>query len=205
MRSVSKGERFWRGYARIVVALRFVIVAGWIAAAVAAAWFLPSLSSAGGSPLGDIVPSESAALDAQQRAFELFGAAVATDTILVERNPRGLSDRELKANADAALAAREQRLPEDLSGVRAAVPLVNVKVAGTPWREERTTALTYLFMQDDLSLGPPPRDGRGLRQPAPARGARDHRRRHGRRPRPARAVRRDRGRPAAHRRRPPSR
>jgi RND superfamily putative drug exporter len=32
------------------------------------------------------------------------------------------------------------------------VPLVNVKVAGTPWREERTTALTYLFMQDDLSL-----------------------------------------------------
>ncbi len=152
MRSVSKGERFWRGYARVVVALRFVIVAGWIAAAVAAAYLRPSLSSAGGSPLGDIVPSESAALDAQQRAFELFGAAVATDTILVERNPRGLSDRELKANADAALAAREQRLPEELSGVRAAVPLVNAKVAGTPWREERTTALTYLFMRDDLSL-----------------------------------------------------
>jgi RND superfamily putative drug exporter len=152
MRSVTKGERFWRGYARIVVALRFVIVVGWIAAAVAAALLLPSLSSAGGSPLGDIVPSESAALDAQQRAFELFGAAVATDTILVERNPRGLSPQELRANADAALAARDQRLPKELEGIRAAVPLVNARVASTPWREDRTTALTYLFAAPDLSL-----------------------------------------------------
>jgi len=152
MRSVTKGERFWRGYARVIVALRFLIVAGWIAAAVAAWMLLPSLSSAGSSPLGDIVPSESEALDAQQRAFDLFGAAVATDTIIVERNPRGLSETELRANADAALAARERRLPEELSGIRAAVPLVNAKVAGTPWREERTTALTYLFMDPELSL-----------------------------------------------------
>ncbi len=152
MRDATKGERFWRGYARAVVWLRWVILLGWLGAAAAATLLLPSLGAGGSSPLGDIVPTRSAALDAQQRAFELFGAAVATDTILVERNPRGLSQAELRANADAALAAQEQRLPKELDGIRAAVPLVNAKTEGTPWREDRTTALTYMFGDPELSL-----------------------------------------------------
>ena len=49
------------------------------------------------APLGDIVPTDSRALAVQERTLQLFGSTVSTDTVVVQRNARGLS-RERGAN-----------------------------------------------------------------------------------------------------------
>ncbi len=137
-----------RGAAYAIVALRWPIVLGWIAAAVAAVALLPTLGGAGASPLEDIVPAHSASADAADRAARLFGAPVATDTALVTRNPRGLSGAELRSQADAARFAARARG----DGLRAAVPIVNEPVGGVRWPERRTTVVAFLFPEDALNL-----------------------------------------------------
>lgn len=152
MRRATVGERIARAYGRVIVALRLPVLALWIAALVAAIAFLPTLGGSGGAPLDDIVPEDSTALRAQQRALDLFGTTLATDTVIVQRNPDGLTREELEALAGPPLLLKEKvKLPQ-LAGVEAAVPFVNLPLPGTDWRELNTTALTYLFVSQDLSL-----------------------------------------------------
>ncbi len=51
-------------YARLVVALRYPIVAAWVAAAVAATIYLPSLDQARSLPLRGLVPKHAEAVAA---------------------------------------------------------------------------------------------------------------------------------------------
>ena len=60
-------------FGRAVVALRWPIVLGWIAAAVIATMALPSIEESQTGALGALVPSQAAALDAELRSSELFG------------------------------------------------------------------------------------------------------------------------------------
>jgi RND superfamily putative drug exporter len=147
-----RGNRIARVYAWIVVALRPLVVLAWIAAAAAAVAFLPGLGSSSTAPIGDIVPAQARALVAEQRALRLFGATVATDTVVVERNPHGLTRRETQGAVALAADVARHRAPPDLGGVRAAVPLVDVPVPGVRWHERGTTALSYLFLAPDLNL-----------------------------------------------------
>ena len=116
----------------MIVALRWPLVLGWIAAAVAAVVLLPSLGGAGASPLDDIVPEDSPALRASERATELFGAPAATDVVVVQRDPQGLSAEALKRHVEQAKASFDR---PDQEGVLGAVPLVNVNLPGLEWRE----------------------------------------------------------------------
>ena len=50
-----------RGYAFVVVGLRYLIVGGWAAAAVLAILFLPPLSATSAGGLSDLIPPGSAA------------------------------------------------------------------------------------------------------------------------------------------------
>jgi uncharacterized membrane protein YdfJ with MMPL/SSD domain len=81
--------------ARAVVALRWPVIVGWLAALVAALALLPGLGGSSTAPLNDIVPSSAPALQAESRALQLFGATVATDVAVVQRNPRGLGRAEV--------------------------------------------------------------------------------------------------------------
>jgi RND superfamily putative drug exporter len=138
-------------YAKVVVALRWPVVVAWIAAMVAALVLLPGLGGSSTAPLDDIVPSDAKALTAEGRALQLFGATVATDVAVVQRNPRGLSRAEVTTTLRLAASLRgdgARRLP----GVRAAVPLVNAPAPGVRWGERGTAALTYLFLSPDLNL-----------------------------------------------------
>ncbi len=144
--------RFARLVTWLAVTLRWPILIGWTVAAVAAWMLLPALGSGGASPLGDIVPENAEAIRTEERAFKLFGSAVATDTVVVQRNPRGLQRSELAGHLRGARSVSSRQLPPDLQGVRAALPLVNAPVGGLPWRERGTTALTYMFFTDDLNL-----------------------------------------------------
>lgn len=134
--------------ARVLVALRWVIVVAWVAAGVAALLLLPTLSGGGASPLADIIPEDSPSLRTAERTTELFGAPAATDVVVVQRNPAGLSQEAFEAQLRRAAAAEE--LPE---GVLGAVPLANLPLPGVGWNESRTTALAYLFMSPELNLG----------------------------------------------------
>jgi RND superfamily putative drug exporter len=152
VRRATAGQRIASAYGRVIVALRLPVVLGWVAALVAAIMFLPALGGSGAAPLDDIVPENSAALRAQERALDLFGATLATDTVIVQRNPKGLSRDELEALAGPPLLIGEDVELPQLAGVEAAVPFVNLPLPGTDWRELNTTALTYLFVSPDLSL-----------------------------------------------------
>jgi RND superfamily putative drug exporter len=146
------GGRLARAISWFAVKLRWPILIGWIAAAVAAWMFLPALGTTGSSPLGDIVPENAKALQTEQRAFQIFGSSVATDTVVVQRNPRGLQRPEAEAHLLGARAVADKRVPPELGGVRAAVPLINAPAENVPWRERNTTALTYLFFGEDMNL-----------------------------------------------------
>ena len=126
------------------MALRYPIVLGWIAALVAALALLPWLSGSSTAPLDDIVQSDADALVTQQRAMERFGSTVTTDSLVVERNPRGLSPETAAANVEAAA--------QPPKGVKAAAPIANVPIPGVQWGEQNTTLITYLFLDPELNL-----------------------------------------------------
>jgi putative drug exporter of the RND superfamily len=139
-----------RGYAAVVVSLRHVIVLAWIAAAVAATVALPGLADAPAAPLDDLAAKGGSAASAQGLATRTFGFPLATDTAVVQRDPKGLSDDAQRRQANAALAVRDRKDPA-LASIRAAVPLNNANVR-TPSGERGTTAVTYLLFAPDASL-----------------------------------------------------
>ncbi|HEX7298424.1 MAG TPA: MMPL family transporter [Solirubrobacteraceae bacterium] len=138
-----------RGYAALVVALRPLIPLAWVAAAVAATVALPGLGETPTAPLDDLAAKGGSAAEAQAFSVRAFGYPLATDTAVVQRDPRGLSDEAQRRQIEAARAVQERRDPA-LADVRAAVPLSNVAVR-TPGGERGTTAITYLLFADDAS------------------------------------------------------
>src|SRR4051812_23144063 len=136
------GGRIARTYAWTIVALRVPIVLAWIAALIASFVVFPWLGGSSTAPLDDIVPPHAKALAAQEHALELFGSTVSTDTMVVDRDPNGLTRPLVNAHARQALAASRG---QGLHGVRTALPIINERLAGVRWREHDTAVLTYLF------------------------------------------------------------
>jgi putative drug exporter of the RND superfamily len=139
-----------RAYAAVVVGLRHIIPLAWIAAAVAATVALPGLGDAPAAPLDDLAAKGGSAAKAQELATRTFGFPLATDTAVVQRDPRGLSQDAQHRQLDAALAVRDRRDPA-LKPLQAAIPLSNARVR-TPSGERGTTAVTYLLFAPDTSL-----------------------------------------------------
>jgi putative drug exporter of the RND superfamily len=139
-----------RLFARAVVGLRWLIVPAWVAAAAASALFLPSLGSGEPLALGGLVPSDAPALAVGQREAELFSLPLTADTVVVQRDPKGLS-REAQARALArALAVSKSR--QDPEGIAFAFPIANTFGLFPGSREDGTTVLTYLFLGPQASL-----------------------------------------------------
>ena len=151
-RARERPGRISSWYAWALLAIHPAVPVAWIALLVAATLTLPSLGSAGSAPLEDLVAEDSPALLAQQRSAELFGAPLATDTVVVQRNPQGLTGEERDAFVRGIEASATGKGIEDLSGLAGAVPLVNLSAGPLQWREEGTTALAYLAFDDSLNL-----------------------------------------------------
>ncbi len=92
-----------RGYALVVVGLRWFIIAGWAAAVAAAIVFLPPLN-AGSSGLTDLIPPGSAAAHAESDATRLFGFPIDAAVAIVQRNPHGLTTATLDRSVRQAIA-----------------------------------------------------------------------------------------------------
>jgi RND superfamily putative drug exporter len=148
-RARSRG-RVARGYAATVVGLRHFIPLAWIAAVVATVIALPSLGNAPAAPIDDLAAQGGSAASAQALATRTFGFPLYTDTVVVQRDPRGLSQDAQNRQLAAAQTVRARR-DQALAPIRAAIPLSNAEVR-TPSGERGTTAITYLLFADDASV-----------------------------------------------------
>jgi putative drug exporter of the RND superfamily len=133
-----------RAFAATVVSLRLLVVAVWIAGAVAATLWLPGLQRSQSGALSDLVSKSSPALRAETRSQQLFGSPLTADTMVVQRNPQGLSLDEQKRVVNRALRIDQRGYP-DLLSVSLAVPVLNTLGLFPSSRERSTTAITYLF------------------------------------------------------------
>ena len=85
-------------FARMVVAARVPIVVGWIVAAVAMALVLPTLREAQTGALGQLVPADSRALEAEKLSATSFRFPLASRTAVVERDAGGLGAERVAAS-----------------------------------------------------------------------------------------------------------
>ena len=133
----------------------------------------------------------------QARSTQLFGAPITPDTMVVQRDPNGLSADEQKRVVGRAVKIDAHGYP-DLLSIAGAVPIINTLGLLPSSRERSTTAITYLYF--------PARYGFETRNELAHTFARPHpgggraRRRDRRRPRADHAVRLDPGRAADRRR-----
>lgn len=138
-------------FARLAVALRYVVVAGWIAGAVAAAVELPRLDEARGEALGSLVPRDAPAFRTQERSAQLFRLPLLSNTLVVQRDPEGLSPEQQAQAVERALNIIRRDYP-DLLSVPFALPLVNTAGLVPGSREISTTAVTYLYFEPTVGL-----------------------------------------------------
>ena len=143
-------DRLVRLFSAIVVGLRFFIVPAWIAAAALAAASLPGLGSGEPLALGGLVPKDAEAIHVGERSAELFRLPLIADTVVVQRDPKGLS-----AGAQARAVARAlavSQTPERPGAIAFALPVTNAFELFPGSRERGTTALTYLFFAPEATL-----------------------------------------------------
>lgn len=141
----------WRErWADLVVRGRWVIVVAWVAAAAAATAVWPTIEQAGSGALGDLVPDDAEALQAELRSAEIFGFPLQARTVVVQRDPDGLSRAARQRAVERAARLSLGRIERFQPSVRGAVPLVNVDADLAVFREEDTAALTYLFFDPEI-------------------------------------------------------
>ena len=101
-----------RGYALVVVALRYFIIGGWIAALALAVVFLPPLAASTSGDLAGLIPANTPAATAEADAARLFGAPIDAPVAVVQRDPHGMQkaalDRAVRqaVDVDRALSGR---------------------------------------------------------------------------------------------------
>ncbi|MGD9573170.1 MAG: MMPL family transporter [Thermoleophilia bacterium] len=138
------------GLSRAIVALRHVVILGWIAAAVAAVVYLPPLAGSGELDLP--LPADAAPLEAEARSAAIFGAPLTARTQVLVTRPGGLSAAEQVALADFAVQVGRGRVP-GLEEVAAAVPLPSAGGVAPGARDGGpASVLTYLLFREQRSI-----------------------------------------------------
>lgn len=153
----GSANRLWRGYARVVIWLRWLVVVGWIAVATASTTLAPGTPSRGGGLTG-LLPADSPAIQAEERTFELFRLPVLARLAVVQHDPDGLSDETVAGSLRAAAELDARLLRDGLASlsageVAAALPLVNATTAVPTSTGEGDTIVTYLFGDPRTGLG----------------------------------------------------
>jgi putative drug exporter of the RND superfamily len=143
-------ERAIRLFAGTVIGLRYLIVPAWIVAALAVSWYLPGLGEGEPLPLGGLIPKNAESTKIAVRDAQLFGLPLTTDTLVVQRNPDGLST-SAQAKAVQRALQTNQAQHEDYEA-QFALPIANTLGLFPGSREKGTTAVTYLFFGPGASL-----------------------------------------------------
>ncbi|MGH4008189.1 MAG: MMPL family transporter [Pseudonocardiaceae bacterium] len=112
-----------RWTARVIVALRFVLVPLWVGAAVLAVLYLPSLGEGqGGAITTEVIPADASAVEAELLSKTQFGVPFVARTVVVRHQPAGLPPGALAQAVQTARDVHDGRLP-DLGGLAAVIPV----------------------------------------------------------------------------------
>jgi RND superfamily putative drug exporter len=138
--------RLGRAMGWIVTRLSVPIVVAWIAGAAVMSLTLPALG--GGDALTGIETQSSQAAATERASAQHFEIPVLSRSMVVQRDPAGLSQ-----DAQQRLVKRAGAVHLDgLDGLRGALPLLNVKAVLPRLPEDRTTAVTLLLNEPGTSL-----------------------------------------------------
>ncbi|CAN5436556.1 hypothetical protein BH18ACT8_BH18ACT8_09700 [soil metagenome] len=138
---------------RIMVALRWWVIGFWALACMVSLFALPSLSeSSSGSDLKGLLSSETPAVATELRSVEIFGFPLLGRSVVVQRNPDGLSVYAQARTVTQAVGVNGHEYL-DLGPLRGAVPITNALRLFPSSSERGTTALTYLLFDPDVSFG----------------------------------------------------
>lgn len=137
----------WYGYARVTVALRWFIVVGWVAAAVAATLFLPPMQGT----VDDIeaLGANDASFEAERRSLELFEFPLLARAAIVQRNPDGLPPLVQAEAVMRGIAVNQGKYDTELLG---AIPVPNTEGGFPGAAEKNTTVITYVFANPELNF-----------------------------------------------------
>lgn len=141
-------SRFWGAWARLVVALRFVVLACWL---LAAYWALqqPHVDlSSGGAGLRDLAPIDLPAVQAELRAADDFPVPLHSRTLAVHYDAGGFTREEQSRIVDRAVRVDpDDRWPDLFGGI----PLINQPPYAGSLPPAGTTAVTYLVFDPSAS------------------------------------------------------
>ncbi len=130
-------------FASTVVAARWFVVVGWIALAGLMVFTVPNLKDAQSGALGQLIPANSRAIQAEKLSAERFAFPFASRTVVVEREADGLPAARVAATARAILAVNRNEIPH--VHAEGAYGITNA-IAGLSFARERdTTTLSYLL------------------------------------------------------------
>jgi RND superfamily putative drug exporter len=142
----SRGGLRWSRGGRAIVWLRFLVIPAWIAATVIAVIQLPSAFEAEAGELGSLLPRSSSALQVERKALETFGLPLLSRTMVVVREPGGLSSAQVSSAARYIAAADRSEGPDSVKAVPLADPAGTLTANGAA-----TTILAYLYLDPALS------------------------------------------------------
>ena len=140
-----------RAFASAVVAARYLVVAGWVGLAALMAVTVPALKDAQAGALGQLIPANSRAVEAEKLSADRFAFPLASRTVIVERAPGGLPPARVAATARTIAAVNRNLVPhvhaEGAYGITNAIP-------GLPFARERGSAnLSYLLYVTEFNQG----------------------------------------------------
>jgi RND superfamily putative drug exporter len=135
--------------ARLIVALRFLIVAAWIAGAIWVSFSLPSVFGSEANDLGSLLPSDSQAIKVEEKGVEVFGLPVLSRTMVIAHQPGDFTLAQGKAAA-RFIAGVDER-PEGSAELRA-VPLLDAPGL-LESKRLGSTLVVYLYVDPALGEG----------------------------------------------------
>ncbi|MFZ0835642.1 MAG: MMPL family transporter, partial [Mycobacterium sp.] len=143
----ERGRRLSRGYAALVIRLRWLILFGIGAAVWLATMYLPALRTDVGLQISD----DSATVHSVQEVLDQFGLPLLSRAAVVQRDPDGLSTAALDSTVRHAARVNLDTINNGMpaTGIAGALPVPNVLSApGRP-----TTIVTYLWGGSTLNSG----------------------------------------------------
>lgn len=146
-RVLQRLRRPWRlsaHYAAVLVRFRYAVVLTWIGIALSATYLLPGFSDSGGGVDGFVDP-DSPAIATEIAEVRTFGFPLIARTVVVQRDPDGLSGFAQAEAVLRAVALSQQGYP-DVFPILGALPVTNTEALFPGSNERNTTALSYLFM-----------------------------------------------------------
>lgn len=151
MRTWRKSEvgALARGYAWLVVKLRWFIVLAWATAAIVAGVLLPAATP--NADLGGFAPPSSRAIETETASAKAFGFPILSRTVLVQRDEHGLSEAAQQRVVERAVAVAKRTLP-DAGPIAGLVPIANTAGAFPSSSEQGTTALSYVLTKPGTSF-----------------------------------------------------